>query len=284
MLSVAIVCRNNEATIGRTLKSVDGLADEIVAVDSGSTDGTIGLLQRHGAKVFQTEWQGYVATKQAALEACTQELILSLDSDESLDPTLASAIRTLVAVNREHAETGARLVDGWMVNRKVFYKDKPLDHAWQPEHRLRLVRRGRAKWTGIDPHDRLEVEPGGKVETGCLAGFVRHDSVGTFAELIRKQAEHARLTAASLHASGKRGRLPNLVFSPAGAFMKQMVIKQAWRDGWPGWLAAGSMAAYALAKHIALIEMSRGAERAPDENGATGDSKRKHKVQSSKHK
>jgi glycosyltransferase involved in cell wall biosynthesis len=258
MLSVAIVCRNNEATIGRTLSSVDGLADEIVAVDSGSTDGTIGLLQRAGAKVFQTEWRGYVATKQAALEACTQELVLSLDSDESLDSTLVSAMRALLAVQKEHGETGARLVDGWMMNRKVYYRGRALNHAWQPERRLRLVRRGRAKWTGHDPHDRLELQSGAVVEGECLEGFIRHDSIGTFADFFRKQMDHSRLMASSLHASGERGKVSRLVVSPAGAFLKQIAIKQAWRDGWPGWLAAASSAAGALAKHAMLIEMSRG--------------------------
>src|SRR5690606_38535587 len=82
-LSVAIVCRDNIGTIGRTVESVSGLADEIVAVDSGSTDGTIELLEAAGARVLHTDWKGHVATKQMALEACGREWILCLDSDES---------------------------------------------------------------------------------------------------------------------------------------------------------------------------------------------------------
>src|SRR5690606_18481587 len=79
-LSVAIVCRNNERTIGRTLESVRGMAAEIVAVDSGSTDGTIDLLEQAGARVIRSEWLGHVKTKQMALEACSQEWVLCLDS------------------------------------------------------------------------------------------------------------------------------------------------------------------------------------------------------------
>ena len=91
-LSVAIVCRNNDATIGRTLESVAGLAAEVVAVDSGSTDGTIPLLERHGARVIRSDWKGHVATKQMALEACVQEWVLCIDSDESLQPDLKRAV------------------------------------------------------------------------------------------------------------------------------------------------------------------------------------------------
>lgn len=250
-LSVAIVCRNNGDTISRTLDSIAGLAGEIVAVDSGSTDGTIPLLERHGARVIKTEWRGHVATKQMALEACRGHWVLSLDSDESLEPDLRESVRA--AVERDSAA-----VDGYEVNRKVWYRGRPLNYAWQPEPRLRLVRRDRARWGGLDPHDKLEVVGAGR--TASLPGTLRHDSISTFSEFMAKQAVHARTMAASLHAAGRKGSLLSLVVSPPGAFLKQLVLKQAWRDGWPGWLAAASTAAGALMKHAALVEMDRTAE------------------------
>lgn len=250
MLSVAIVCQDNEATIGRTLESVTGLAAEIVAVDSGSTDGTIALLERHRARVIRSEWKGFVATKQMALEACTQPWVLCLDSDESVEPDLRVSIEAAVARDE-------RGVDGYSVNRKVYYQGRPLNYAWQPERRVRVVRRGRAFWAGLDPHDHLALaDPrGGRVV--LLPGTLRHDSIATFAEFLRKQTEHARVMARSLHGSGRRGSLWSLIGSPPGTFLKQMVLKQAWRDGWPGWLAAASAAAGALMKHAMLIELSR---------------------------
>jgi hypothetical protein len=249
-LSVAIVCKDNESTIGRTLESVAGLAAEIVAVDSGSSDGTIPLLERAGARVIRTEWRGYVATKQMALDACGQEWILALDTDESVQPELAASIRA--------ALDGAASADGYLVNRKVFYRDRPLNFVWQPEHRLRLVRRGRARWTGLDPHDRLELTAGGA--SPLLRGDLRHDSISTFTQFLAKQAGHARTMAASMHREGRRGSLVRLVCSPPGAFLKQVLIKQAWRDGWPGWLAAASTAAATMMKHAALVELSRGGD------------------------
>jgi hypothetical protein len=253
-LSVSIVCRNNEGTIGRTLESVAGLASEIVAVDSGSTDGTIPLLERHGSRVIRSEWKGHIATKQMALDACTQPWVLCLDSDESAEAGLRVALEHAL----DRGDSGE--VSGFEINRKVYYRSRPLNHVWQPEFRLRLVRRGQARWTGLDPHDRLEVT-GGAVER--LGGTIRHDSIPSFAEFLAKQAVHARTMAASMHAQGKRGSILKLLTSPPGAFLKQMVVKQAWRDGWPGWLAAGSTAAATLMKHIDLIELTR-ASRAGD--------------------
>ncbi len=262
-LSIAIVCKDNAPTIGRTLESVRGLAAEIVAVDSGSTDGTIAMLEGEGARVIRSEWKGHIATKQMALDACTQAWVLALDSDESLLPPLRAAIEGVLA-------SGDAPCDGYLVNRKVFYRGAPLDHAWQPERRLRLVRRGRARWTGLDPHDHLELLPaGGRGERGSapplphprpplLAGDLRHDSIATFAAFMAKQAVHARTMAASLAAAGERGSLLRLVTSPPGALLKQLLLKQAWRDGRPGWLAAASTAAATLMKHIALVELTSG--------------------------
>lgn len=249
LLSVAIVCRDNEATIGRTLASVAGLADEVVAVDSGSRDGTLELLERSGARVIQATWRGHVATKQLALEACHGAWVLSLDSDESLEPALRDAIAD--ALRRDEPS-----IAGYELNRKVYYRGRPLHHVWQPEWRLRLVRRGVARWTGLDPHDVLApVERGARVER--LAGTLRHDAVDSFEQFLGRQLAHARVMARSLHAAGRRGSRLRLVLSPAGAMLRQLVIKRGFLDGWPGWVAAASTAAGTLMKHAILLELDQ---------------------------
>jgi len=253
-LSVAIVCRNNEESIERTLASVAPLASEIVAVDSGSTDGTIALLEKYGARVIRGEWLGHIRTKQQALEACTQAWVLCIDSDESIEPELAASIQRTLAGKGERA-------DGYLVNRKVYYRNAPLNHAWQPEWRLRLIRRGAFRWGGLDPHDSLEAVAGATPKTARLQGVMRHDSIGTFSEFFVKQASHARTMARSMHAAGKRGSVLKLLTSPIGAMLKQVVVKQAWRDGYPGWLAASATAAGTLIKHAVLIELSNGDEK-----------------------
>lgn len=252
MLSVAIVCKNNADTIGRTLASVAGLATEIVAVDSGSTDDTIAILESHDATIIRTEWKGHVATKQMALEACTQAWILSLDSDESLEPDLRQDIKRALDDNDP-------AIDAFRVNRKVFYAGRFLDYAWQPEHRVRLVRDGRARWGGLDPHDKLEPIDASR-PMPLLGGTLRHDSITTFAEFLAKQAAHSATMARSLHAAGTRPSYTRLLISPPGAFLKQLVLKQAWRDGWRGWLAAGSAGVATAMKHMILIERTNSHE------------------------
>ncbi len=259
-LSVAIVCKNNEATIGRTLDSVRGLAREIVAIDSGSTDRTIELLQNAGARVEPSAWLGHVRTKQLALERCTSEWVLCLDSDESLEPTLRASIERALG----EAATSTNIA-GFRVNRKVFYRGRFLAHAWQPEWRLRLVRRGLARWGGIDPHDKLELidanaesaAPASPPRVRDLAGDLRHDSITSFADFLGKQVVYGRIMAEGMARQGQRGSLWRLVVSPTGAFLKQLVLKRAFLDGWRGWLAAMSTGVAAAAKHTALYELTR---------------------------
>ncbi len=255
-LSVMIPCRDNERTIGRVLRSVRGLADQLVLVDSGSTDGTLGLVNAcrawGGCEVLliETHWRGYVRTKQLGLEACSRDYTLWLDSDEPLTPELASSVRDAMI----------RGLDGATVNRVVEYKGRLLTHCWQPEHRLRLVRtdlvrEGRARFAGVDPHDYLRLDP--PAHAPLIAGTLIHDSFETFAQHLDNQRRLSLTSAKSMHALGRRGGPLKIMTSPPGAFLKQLVLKGAWRDGYAGWLCAGTSAAGALMKHMMLYEMSR---------------------------
>ena len=248
-LSVSIVCCNSQRTIGAVASAVKGLAGEIIAVDSGSTDDTVGLLEAAGARVIHQPWLGYVKQKQFALDQCSGAWVLHLDADEPVSAQLAQSIRA--AVERDDPQ-----VAGYKVNRKVIYAGRLLEHAWQPEWRLRLVRRGAARWGGFDPHDTLElIDPSGRV--GRLEGALVHDTMPSMGAFLERQARHAATAAASLAAAGKRTSPCKLITSPVGAMMKQLVLRSAWRDGWRGWAAAGASGAAALMKHLALLERSR---------------------------
>jgi len=253
-LSVAIVCKNNQSTIGRTLDSLQGLAAEIVAVDSGSTDATIEMLEAAGARVIRSDWLGYVRTKQLAVDHCTRGWVLVVDSDESLDNPLRASIRD--ALDRDDPS-----VAGYWVNRKVWYNGRFLEHAWQPEWRLRLVRRERLLCAGEDPHDKLVIAGEGQTRTDRLRGTMRHDSFTSFAEHLGKQVGHARTGARSRFEAGQRGSVARVVLSPAGAMFREVVLKGAWRDGWAGWLAAASTTAGTLMKHMMLLELTHTGDR-----------------------
>ncbi len=255
-LSVAIVCKNSESVIAASLASVAGLAGEIVAIDSGSTDGTLAMLDAAGARVIHSAWLGHVRTKQLALEAATRPWVLCLDSDESLLPELAASLRSVID------RPGGEGPDGYELNRVVWYRGRPLRYAWQPEWRLRLVRRGRARWGGTDPHDKLSLTgPGARPSR--LTGTLRHDSFATFREHLGKQLVYSRLSAEGMLAEGRRTTPLRMALSPLGAMAKQLIGKQAWRDGYAGWLAAGTAGAGTLMKHMMLLEMQHAETASP---------------------
>lgn len=250
-LSVVTICRDNATVIGRMLDAVAPIAAEIVAVDSGSTDGTVELLRGRGAIVVHQPWLGHVRQKQRAIALARRAWVLHLDSDESPRPDLVASIRRVL-------EADPAGVAGARVRRVVWYRDKPLRHAWQPEWRTRLTRtehavRGLARWTGRDPHDRLEIDPAaGRLID--LDGVLRHDSFETFEQHLHAQIAHARTNADGAAADAAPPSLIRLALSPAGAFLKQLVLKRAYADGHAGWLAAGTAAAGSLAKHMLHLE------------------------------
>tara|TARA_A100000171_G_scaffold13391_1_gene11505 strand:- start:3434 stop:4690 length:1257 start_codon:yes stop_codon:yes gene_type:complete len=249
-----IPCRNNQRTMGRVLDSIRALASQLVIVDSGSTDATLDLInacRQWGTcevLLIETQWRGFVKTKQLALDACTSDYTLWLDSDEPVSPKLAQSIKAAMAKG----------VDAATVNRVVEYKGKLLNHCWQPEHRLRLVKTSlvqsnKARFAGIDPHDYLELDP--PHSAPLLEGPLIHESFESFAQHIDNARRLSLVSAKSMHDMGKRTSPLRLMTSPPGAFLKQLILKGAWRDGSAGWLCASTSAAAALMKHMMLYEL-----------------------------
>ena len=258
-LSFVLVCKNNEKLIGRTLETISPLArefgGEVIALDNGSTDGTLQKLTEHGARVVPTEWMGYIKTKQAALEASRSEWTFCIDSDESLEEALVMEIRKTL-------NSPPPGVVAFRVNRKMWYRGAWLNFAWQPEWRVRLVRRGVALWGGIDPHDKLDVLPNmGHIADLPRWAVMRHDSMEGVAAFLTRQVQHSRLSAEGIFARGGRSSHTRMVTSACGAFLKQIVLKQAFRDGWRGWVAAMCMGIASGMKHAILIELQNSESR-----------------------
>ena len=222
-LAVAITTKNNLRTIRECRESVRGIADKIVVVDSGSTDGTVELCREMGAEVVYREWQGPVPQKQYAMDLCAgYAWVLNLDSDEMLDAELAAAVR-------DAARTAPAEVAGFSFNRKVFFRGQWLHHVFQPEHRVRLVRPGKARIRGIGPegkggHDAVHVEG----EVRHLPGTCKHDSWADATEMMRRYVE---LGARAAQYDPRRSNVVRLLLSPLAAFVKQYVFKQGFRDG-----------------------------------------------------
>jgi len=247
-LSVAVICKDAAKTIGRTLESVSEIASEIIVVDSGSTDGTIEIAERAGATVHREEWLGFENQKTLAKSHCTQPWYLSLDADESLDRTCADSIRRTI-------EQDDSTHDGFEVNRVVYWDGVRLRYAWQPEWKLRFARTESCTWAGGRVHESLELSDGSS--PGRLGGIVRHDSIGSISDFLARQIAYGRLSAESLAERGERGSVRKLVSSPVGAWLKMLIARRAYKDGWRGWVAASSVALAAIAKHATLLELTR---------------------------
>jgi glycosyltransferase involved in cell wall biosynthesis len=254
-LSVSIITLDEEANLPRCLQSVRGLASEIVVLDCGSTDKTGDIAKQFGAVFAVHEWQGHVAQKNLALERCTQPWALCVDADEVVSPELAGSIRTLFAA-------GEPKLDGYWVNRRTFYLGRWIWHAWYPEWRLRLVRNGKARWTGLDPHDYLEVTG----ETARLKGDLLHYSFRDLQDHLHRWIKYARIMADRDALNGREFRWYYLVFSPWFAFFKRLILKQAWRDGWRGWMISFASLTYVFAKYAFLLEKRLVAQATPKNN------------------
>ena len=251
-LSVSLVSFNEEANIRRTLEAVRGIAGEIVIVDSFSTDDTVRIAREEfGATVYQHSWPGYEGQKNCCLEKCGGEWVLCLDCDEVVSPELAAAIKKVI--------DGPASAAGYTVNRRTHYMGRLLRHAWQPDRKLRLVKRNaNPRWEGGDPHTVMGVD--GRVEK--LPGDLVHYSFKNFDAHMAQTKTLARQMAESNFAGGRRSGYAALLFKPPFLFMKRYFFQGAVLDGIPGLMAALSSAAYVYMKYAYLWELGRGRSRA----------------------
>jgi glycosyltransferase involved in cell wall biosynthesis len=236
-ISIAVIAKNEADRIGRLLKSC-AFADEIVVVDSGSQDGTQAICEKAGAKVIFNPWPGYVEQKQFALEATAHEWILSLDADEAVPDELAAEI--LRAVSSAGPEVG-----GFSMPRLSRYLGRWIKHGgWYPDRKVRLVRRGRGMWQGVNPHDKLVAQ--GRVQdlTQPMFHYVYRaisDQVVTmnsFSEIYARQDQPKSgwfVAAGVVHAFGK--------------FLECYFWKLGLLDGIPGLIIAMNSAGYVFLKH-----------------------------------
>jgi glycosyltransferase involved in cell wall biosynthesis len=243
-LAICYTTFNSMRTLPDSLHAALALSDDIVVVDSGSTDGTIEYCRSHGIEPHHRDWTTPTEQKGVAMERCGDaEWTLLLDSDETISTELSASIQANLS-NAPETRTGFEL------NRMTWLEGRPLRHAFQPEWRLRLVRTRVAIITS-DPsgtHDHLEVTSG---TCNRLSGVLRHDSWVDAEDMLARGVHWGVRTGQSAR---RGGRIHNVCFNPAWSFLKQLIVKRAILDGWRGWIAAAGVASQTLAKHIASME------------------------------
>ena len=241
-LSVVIITRNAGALLERCLESV-AFADEVLLVDSGSTDETLAVAHRRGARVIQHEWLGFGPQKQFAVESAANDWVLCVDADEQVSESLKQSILSALHVPGAMAYTLSRrnrFLGRWLAHGEGY-----------PDWSLRLFHRAHARWSDDPVHEKVLTR--GKV--GKLAGDLLHDSAESLDRYLEKQHRYTSLQAQRLHAGGRTAGPWQLVFSPVARFIKFYVIRLGFLDGVPGLvhIAIGCMNSFnKYAKLIAL--------------------------------
>lgn len=252
-LSVALICRDEALNLPAWLEAVKPFADEVVAVDSGSSDGTVQILKDAGALVEYRAWTGYADQRNHAASLCSGDWVLFLDADERPDSELAAALNKL-------KEGPYPKEQAFELCYKVFFFGRFLKHGgFFPERHLRLFRAGAAQWARREVHERLEA----KGPVGRLPGYVRHYSYDTIGQYLRRMERYSAEAARQMFAAGRRASAFTAWSHGAWAFASRYVLRLGLLDGWAGYLAARLEALYTFTKYARLKELNQGRRKAP---------------------
>ena len=251
-LSVAIVTLNEEETLARTLASV-AWAEEIIVVDSGSTDRTAEIARSFGARVIEREWPGFAAQKNFAIAQCTGTWVLSLDADEELTPELQQEIKTLLGANPQ--------LDAYYLKRRNYFLGRWIKHGgFYPDAKLRLFRRtdGTPMFGERAVHETIAFD--GK--TGTLNFDLLHHSYPTLASYIEHMNRYSSLGAEILVTGGRTSRswiafMVNVFYAPQIMFQKNYVFRLGFLDGREGFLLHLYHAVYTSWKYAKAWELTR---------------------------
>jgi glycosyltransferase involved in cell wall biosynthesis len=281
-LSVVIITFNEEANIGRTLASVKPLvADgkgEIIVVDSGSNDGTVGIAKSFGAKVFVEEWKGFGAQKNSAIDKAMGDWILSLDADEEVERDLASLIASAISEEQPHRKqellsamgvmtmTSRANIDGYWIQRRNLFLGRWLRHGgFWPDPKLRLFRRGSGRFENRAVHEDIAFEgKTGRLKV-ALSALIHH-SYPTLSDYIEHMNRYSSLGAEMVVAkhNGKvRFSVINIFLRPLTTFIYNYLFRLGFLDGREGLLLHLYHAVYVSWKYAKAWEMANKPKQTP---------------------
>ncbi len=245
-LSVITLAFNEEHNIAECLATVRW-ADEILVIDSGSTDRTVERARQFTDKVLNVEWRGYGATKNLALQHATGEWILWLDADERVPDDLAAEMQDALRRN-DHA------IAGYSVPRRAYFLGRWIKHCgWYPGRVTRLFRKANARFTERNVHEQLVVD--GRIAE--LKNDLLHYTDPNLYHYFHKFNRYTSLAAADLHAAGKKFSMLDILLRPAFLFLKMYVVKRGFLDGIQGFILCVVSSAYVFTKYAKLWELQQ---------------------------
>ena len=245
-LSVIIITKNEADNIRACIASV-AWADEIVVVDSGSTDATVAICRELTPHVYSHEWPGFGAQKNRALAYATGDWVLSLDADERVTPELRAAIEAVLAQPRD-------AYDAYEISRLSGYCGRFMRHSgWHPDHVLRLFRRGNARFSDDLVHERLLAA--GK--TGRLDGELLHYAFDDAEEVLRKMNQYSTAGAQMMRQRGRQATLGGAVLRGLWSFVRTYFLRGGFLDGREGFMLAVSNAEGTYYRYLKLMLLNQ---------------------------
>jgi glycosyltransferase involved in cell wall biosynthesis len=253
-ISATLITFNEEENIRKACESV-AWADEILVVDSQSTDGTREIATQCGARVINRDWPGFAAQKQFATEQAQQAWIFSLDADERVSEKLKAAITSL------RSKPADELADGYLIARRSYYQGRWIrGGGWYPDRQLRLFKKSCGRWEGRYIHESVKMNSGARIER--LPGDILHYSVRDAAHHHRMIGErYAPLAARQMFAEGCRTSRLQIATAAPLAFVRSFILKGGFRDGLAGLSIASFAAHHAFLKQLLLWEMQKGSRQ-----------------------
>ena len=248
-VSVVIITFNEEKNIGRCLESVKDIADEIVVVDSFSTDATRSICASYGVKFIEHPFAGHIEQKNYALSCASNDYVLSLDADECLTDEL----RKSILAEKQSGFT----YDSYRMNRLSSFCGQWIKHgAWYPDRKVRLIDRKKGKWGGINPHDKIVMnEEGASLKQ--LKGDMLHYTYESIEEIMAQTNKFTTIQAKAMFERGKRSNFIKIVINPFVAFFSHYIIKRGFLDGYNGFIIARYASHANLAKYAKLLHLQR---------------------------
>lgn len=229
-LSAVIITYNEEKYIEQCLNSLKGIADEIVVVDSLSTDKTEEICLNFGVKFTKQPFLGYREQKNFACQQAENDYILSLDADEALSSKLREEILKLKAKEKWY-------FDGYSFNRLNNYCGQWMHHtAYYPDRKIRLFNRNRSTWGGINPHDKIVLKPGSKLVH--VKGDILHWVIDSYEDHINKINKFSTISARSYKALGKKSGIAKILFDPPYRFIRSYFFKLGILEGFNGFVVS----------------------------------------------
>lgn len=243
--SLVIITRNAAALLPTCLASAS-FADEIIVVDSGSTDDTVTIARAHGARIIEQAWLGFGRQKQFAVTQARNDWVLCLDADERVSGELKQSIQTALAAPQHHA---------YEMPRRNRFMGRWLHHGeGYPDLNLRLFDRRYAQWSDDAVHEHVLT----RAAVGKLTGDLLHESQVNLREYLEKQNRYTSLQAERLYARGRRGSIAKLILSPILRFLKFYFLRLGFLDGVPGLVHILIGCQNSFMKNAKLLELDRG--------------------------